>query len=226
MQNENQTPRQASAFVPAPIPDGRKVVDGNTYMTDGKGSLTPIEMIRAQDLLQDEIVRKIMGYMVAASEQITRLKAHSFDDIGDFEALLAQEYGATVGGAKGNKSLMTVDQLFKIEINVQDRVAFGPELTIAKSLVDECLREWSADANPELRAIVANAFQTDKAGQINRSHIYMLLRLEIADDRWQRAMQAIRDAMLVVGSKTYMRAYRRDSFDADWQAVTVDMAKA
>ena len=54
----------------------------------------------------------------------------------------------------------------------------------------------------------------------------MLLRLEIEDERWGRAMQAIRDAMRVVGSKTYVRCYRRDRLDAEWRAVTIDLAKA
>ena len=54
----------------------------------------------------------------------------------------------------------------------------------------------------------------------------MLLRLEIEDERWKRAMSAIRDAMRVVGSKTYVRCYRRDRFDAPWQSVTIDLAKA
>ncbi|MBN9066727.1 MAG: DUF3164 family protein, partial [Rhizobiales bacterium] len=37
---------------------------------------------------------------------------------------------------------------------------------------------------------------------------------------------AIRDAMKVVGSKTYVRCYRRDKQDAPWRAITIDLAKA
>ena len=80
-------------------------------------------------------------------------------------------------------------------------------------------------ARDEIRAIVTRAFNTDKEGQINRSEIFMLLRLEIEDPRWLRAMKAIRDAMRVVGSKTYVRCYRRDAFDAPWAAVSIDLAK-
>ncbi len=215
-----------SAFTPAPIPDGQSVINGNVYMGDGKGGFQPIETIKAQHLLEDEVVRKIMGFTVAASEQIARLKEHTFEDIGAFEALLAQDYDATIGGAKGNKTLMSVDGLYKVVVAVQDHIAFGPELAIAKSLVDECLNEWAAEAGAELRSIVTDAFNTDKAGNINRSQIFMLLRREIDDPRWQKAMQAIRDAMRVVGSKTYVRSYQREAHDAPWQAITVDLAKA
>ena len=39
-------------------------------------------------------------------------------------------------------------------------------------------------------------------------------------------MRAIRDAMRIVGSKTYVRCYHRESFDAPWAAITIDLAKA
>lgn len=215
----------ASEFNPAPIPDRIVDVGGTPHMRDAKSALVPLTMVKPQDQLQDELVRKIMGYAIALSEQVGRFKAHTFDDIGGFEALLAQEYDATVGGQKGNKTLMSFDGLFKVQVQVADNIVFGPELQIAKSLVDECLNEWAEGARDEIRAIVTRAFNTDKEGQINRSEIFMLLRLEIEDARWQRAMKAIRDAMRVVGSKTYVRCYRRESFDGPWQAVSIDLAK-
>lgn len=215
----------ASEFDPAPIPDRIVDVLGTPHMRDAKGALVPLTMVKPQDQLQDEVVRKIMGYAIALSEQVARFKAHTFDDIGSFEALLAQEYDATIGGQKGNKTLMSFDGLFKVQVQVSDNVVFGPELQIAKALVDECLNEWAEGARDEIRAIVTRAFNTDKEGQINRAEIFMLLRLEIEDPRWQRAMKAIRDAMRVVGSKTYVRCYRRETFDGPWQAVSIDLAK-
>lgn len=216
----------ASEFTPAQMPTGRRTVGDSEEIADGKGGWIPVRLVKPQHLLEDELVRKIMGYMIAASEQIARLKAHTADDIGDFEALLAQEYGATVGGAKGNKTLTTHDGLFRISVQVADNVVFGPELQVAKGLVDECLNDWASGARDELRAVVNSAFRVDKEGQVNRRQIYQLLRLDIEDDRWKRAMGAIRDAMRVVGSKTYIRAYQRATFDGTWVPVTVDLAKA
>jgi hypothetical protein len=159
----------------------------------------------------------ILGYALALSAQMARFKEHVFDDIGDFEAILEQEYGSTIGGAKGNKTLLSFDGLFKVQVVVADRFDFGPELQVAKGIVDECLNEWSADAPVELQAIVTNAFNTDKEGQINRAEIFKLLRLEIQDTRWQRAMRAIRDPMRVVGKATYVRCYQRPMPDARCQ---------
>jgi len=211
---------------PLPIPLARVVVGGKEYTPDTKGNLVPVELIPAVSQVEDETVRKIAGFGLALSEQVARFKGHTFEDLGALEALLAQEYGATKGGAKGNKTFMTFDGLWKVQVQVADHIDFGPQLQIAKELVDECLNEWAAEARAEIRAIVTRAFNTDKAGQINRSEIFMLLRLEIEDARWQQAMRAIRDAMRVVGSKTYVRLYRRETPDSAWQAVTIDLAKA
>jgi len=211
---------------PTPIPDGRTELNGRSYMADAKGALVPVETIRPEVLLEDETVRKIIGYAAGLSDQISRFKQHTFDDLSAFEAILAQEYEASKGGAKGNKTFMSHDGLFKVQVAVADYIDFGPQLQVAKTLIDECLNDWSADARPELRALVTRAFNTDKEGQINRAEIFMLLRLDIADERWRKAMDAIRAAMRVVGSKTYVRCYQRPAPDAAWEAITIDLAKA
>ena len=218
-------PMATSPFSPAPIGDGIILINGVPHMEDARGAKVPLALIKPQHKLQDEMVRKIAGYGIALSAQVSRFLAHTFDDIGDFEALLSQEYGAKVGGAKGNKTLMTHDGLFKVTVQVADYIDFGPELQTAKTLIDECMNEWAAGARDELRAIVTRAFNTDKPGKINRSEIFMLLRLEIEDPRWKSAMQAIRDAMRVVGSKSYVRLYQRPTQDAPWQPITIDLAR-
>lgn len=207
-------------------PDGITIINGKEYMTDAKGGYIPLAMVKPQDKLQDETVRKIIAFALDLNAQIARFRGHSMTDLGDLDALLAQEYGAKIGGAKGNRTYQTVDGLMKVQVQVAELIDFGPELQIAKSLIDECLNEWSADSRPEIQAIVTRAFNTDKEGKINRAEIFMLLRHQIEDVRWQRAMDAIRDAMRVTGSKEYLRFYRRSTGTDRWQAVTIDLAKA
>lgn len=202
------------------------IVSGKQYMLDAKGNLVPVEAIKPTHKLEDETVRKIMGFARDLSAQISRFKEHTFQDLGDFEALLSQEYGATKGGAKGNKTFMTIDGLLKVQVAVSDYLDFGPEIQQAKSLIDECLIDWSSDSRAEMRALVTQIFNTDKAGKIDRAGIFLLLRHRSDDARWNRAMEAIRVAMRPVGSKTYVRCYERDSHDAQWRAVTIDLAKA
>lgn len=200
-------------------------IHGQACMVDARGAFVPLSLIKPQHKLEDETVRKIMTHAAALSAQISRFRGHTMTDLGDFDALIAQEYGAKIGGAKGNRTYQTFDGLMKVQVQVADRIDFGPELQVAKSLVDECLNEWSADSRPEIQAIVTRAFNTDQEGRINRAEIFMLLRHQIEDPRWMRAMEAIRDAMRVTGSKEYLRFYRRDAVTDSWSAVTIDLAR-
>lgn len=217
-----------SSVEPATIPNGIEDFGGRQVMADASGRFTPIELIKPEDKLQDETVRKIMGYAIGLSRQLERFKAHTMADLAALDSLMAQEYGLVKAGnkGKGNRTYMSFDALYKVTVQVADYIDFGPQLQIAKELIDECLNEWSADSRSEIRAIITRAFNTDKEGQINRSEIFMLLRLEISDDRWQRAMQAIREAMRVVGSKEYVRFAMRDRPDGEWSTVTINLAKA
>ncbi|MCF1449965.1 DUF3164 family protein [Agrobacterium vitis] len=206
--------------------DGVTVVNGREFIENAKGDLIPIGKIKPEDKLQDETVRKIMKYAVDLSAQIARFRGHTVADLGAFDALLAQEYGAKIGGAKGNRTYQTIDGKMRVVVQVADQISFGPQLQIAKGLIDECLVEWSAESRPEIQAIVTRAFNTDKEGQINKAELFMLLRLDIEDERWRRAMDAIRNSITVTGSKQYVRFYTRQSIEDSWQAVTIDLAKA
>ena len=205
---------------------GVEIINGQKYMRDAKSNLVPLENVKPQHKLEDETVRKVIGFAAELSGQIARFRNHTFADLLSLTALLAQEYNSTKGGKKGNTTFQTIDGCQKVCIQVADFIDFGPELQTAKGLIDECLIEWASDSRSEIRTIVTRAFNTDKEGQINKSEILMLLRLDIEDDRWQRAMAALKDSMRVTGSKSYLRFYRRDHPDADWEAITIDLAKA
>ncbi|MCQ4630909.1 DUF3164 family protein [Shinella sp. CPCC 100929] len=205
---------------------GIVIVKGRECMIDGKGQAIPLTNVAPADKLQDELVRKIIGFAADLNGRISRFRDHTMGDLCSFDALLAQEYGAKIGGKKGNRTYQSYDGLMQVRVQVSDRIEFGPELQIAKSLIDECLTEWSAESRPEIQSIVARAFNTDREGQINKSELFMLLRLEIEEERWKRAMEAIRASIRVTGSKEYVRFYSRRNLEAAWEAITIDLAKA
>lgn len=200
--------------------------NGKEYMTDAKGALVPIETIPPVDILMDEMVRKILGHAGDLAGEIGRFKGHTFEDVSDFQALLAQDYDKKIGGRKGNITLTSFDGCNKVQVQVSDLIMFGPEMQVAKDLIDECLSEWAADSGAEIRALVTRVFQVDKEGEINRAELFMLMRVEIKDERWNKAMDAIRNSIRVIGSKTYLRFYTRPAADAQWKAVPIDLAAA
>ncbi|WP_043879225.1 DUF3164 family protein [Azorhizobium caulinodans] len=206
--------------------DGVIEMGGNRYMTDPQGHLVPVDLVKPQDALEDQTVRKIIRYADDLSAQIARFRGHTFDDVASFVSILAERYGATRGGAKGNTTLTSFDGCLKVVVQVQDVLTFGPELQVAKAIVDECVAAWSDGAPAEVRALVQHAFQTDREGRINRAALFSLRRLKIEREPWPRAMAALDDAIRVVGSREYVRFYRRANARAKWEPITIDLASA
>lgn len=210
----------------ARIGDGVTEVGTEKFMRDAGGRLVPLEVVKPQHKLEDQTVRTIIGFADALSAQIARFRGHTFDDVTSFVDLLAGQYNTARGGRKGNVTLTSYDGLLKVQVQVQDQLTFGPELEVAKGLVDHCINQWAEGTDPKIRALVEHAFQVDKEGRINRAALFALRRLDIDDTNWREAMKAIGDAIRIIGSKEYVRFYRRSSNRAPWQPITVDLAKA
>jgi hypothetical protein len=194
------------------------------YRKDAKGHLVPVDLIKPIDLARDELVTELVKKAKSVSALLGEFKAAAFGDIKAFVEMSAEQYGAAIGGKKGNVTLLTFDGRFKIIHAVQDSIKFDERLQAARALIDECAAEWTQDARSEVRVLVNEAFRTDKAGEISTGRVLGLRRLEIQDGRWQRAMQAIGEAVQVVGSKSYLRVYERIGDSDQYAPIPLDIA--
>ncbi|WP_143413369.1 DUF3164 family protein, partial [Haemophilus aegyptius] len=68
------------------------------------------------------------------------------------------------------------------------------------------------------------AFNVDKEGNLNTSRILGLRRVDIQDERWQNAMQAISESVQVVSSKAYVRLYERVGESDQYVPIALDVA--
>jgi len=194
------------------------------YWKDAKGCLIPESMIKPIDKERDRLVNELVGKARGVTDVLAKFKAEAFGDIAAFLDLSAEQYDAKLGGKKGNLTLYSFDGKYRIQRAIQDRIAFDERLQAARVLIDECLADWTEGASPELQAIVNQAFDTDKEGQINTGRVLSLRRLDIKDERWQRAMTAIGEAVQVVGSKSYIRVYERIGETDQYQPIALDIA--
>lgn len=194
------------------------------FWADAKGRLVPDRLVPEKDKLISQTVDRMMVFAADLSQQIGRFKGHCFADVAALMSLLGELYGTERGGRKGNITLTSYDGLKKVQLSMQDRFTFGPELQIAKGLVDECLTAWAADSRAEIQAIIQDAFAVDKEGTVNREALMRLPRLAIDDPTWVKAMEALRDSIQVEGSKAYFRFYARASVEHGWTPVPIDIA--
>lgn len=194
------------------------------YRQDAQGRLWREEQIKPVDKLRDELVSRLVELARAQSAELAKFKATAFGEIDAFADLSASEYGAKLGGKKGNLSLLSFDGRYKIQKAVQESIAFDERLQAARALIDECLQEWTADARPELATLVKDAFQVDTKGEIRTGRVLALRRMNIKDERWLKAMDAISDALQVVGSKSYIRVYERVGDTDQYVPISLDIA--
>ena len=199
----------------------KQTINGVEYMPDATGRLTPIAQIRPIDMARHELVK--MAKAKALQKQLRDLKYELLDDIEAFVEMSAERYGVTLGGKKGNVTLASFDGAFQLTRQISEHLVFDEGLQAAKALIDECLRSWTAGSPSELRAIIDQAFQVDKEGRINTARILGLRRLDIADERWRRAMTAISESLQVTGTRSYVRVYERD-VHGRYNAIPLDMA--
>lgn len=181
-----------------------------TFMTNAQGDQVRIENIKPQDLLADDLVKSIVERAEDLNAALAEFKTWAMDEVTGLREVVAAEYGVKLGGKKGNISLTTFDGKWKVQIQISESVSFGPELDAAKELIDECVREWSEASDEKIKTLIEHAFQVNKQGRIDTHRVLGLRRLDIRDARWQRAMDAIGDAVRVTGSTPYFRVYRCD----------------
>lgn len=197
----------------------------NGYKPNAAGHLVPISKIGDLELLKDDLVMGIINQALNLQTMMKVVKAKSMTDIEAFMKLAAEQYDTVLGGEKGNVQLLSFDGRYKVIIAIDDNQTFDEKLTIAKQLIDECILDWTQDSNDNVRAIIQDAFQVDKAGNLNKSRIFGLLRLKNIDDpKWAKAMEALKDSIQVVNSKRYIRLYQRVGEEGKYQQISLDMA--
>ena len=196
-----------------PVPEG--------YMRDGRGRLVPNPMVKPIDKLRDEVVNGIFSRCVEMNEALETFKRVVLNEILTFCELSAEQYGASIGGVKGNIQLTSFDGSIKIQVAVNESIDFGEQIIAAKALIDDCLADWTANGPDEVKVLVQDAFDS-KDGRLSSKKIMGLRKFNFDDPRWKQAMEAISDAVIVVGSKNYLRVYHRNEDNGKMEALAMD----
>ncbi|MGA0569613.1 DUF3164 family protein [Variovorax sp. VNK109] len=194
------------------------------YMEDAKGALIPTSKVKPVDKDRDSVVRQLCDMAEQVSADLMAFKTTAMNHVNEFIERSLAEYDAKAGGSKGNVTLHTFDGRYRIVRQMQDTITFDERLQAAKALIDECVKTWSKGSNDNIKVLINDAFQVDKQGQINTGRVLRLRSLQITDERWQRAMEAIGDSMRVASTKPYIRFYKRDDTSGHYFPISLDVA--
>ena len=140
-----------------PVPRG--------YWKNAVGDLIPVTKIKPVDKARDALVKDIAEQAKAMNSLLLDFKTSVMNDIEEFVATSAADYGHQMRGAlgKGNITLTSFDGQYKVERQVADRIAFDERLQVAKAIIDECVHRWSKGANHNIQALVDFGYSTIKS---------------------------------------------------------------
>lgn len=203
--------------IPSSIPT--EEIGGTVYVRRPKNELVLYSSLKPEHIEEDELVRRLAIKAARANAMLAELREETLSEVSALRELLAEKYGVKRRGKKGNVTLITVDGSIRLSISIGETMTFGPELEVAKELIDECIRRWSEGSNNNIRALVDQAFQVDKNKGLNVDRILGLRRLKIEDETgdWEKAMNIISDSLRTLSSKEYARYY---VVDKDTEAAT------
>ncbi|MCG7545576.1 DUF3164 family protein [Pseudoalteromonas sp. MM17-2] len=185
-----------------------------TYLVNARGFEVPLKDIKPSDLEKNDLVVGYIKDAKALSEMHAEFKAKVFSNVNDFIARMAESYNVEIGGNKGNITLTSFDQKQKVTVGVDDQITFGPEINVAKELLDKIVAEKSGAIADDklLLAIINDAFSTNNDGQYSKARIMSLRKHRSLSDNedWIMAMKALDDAIILSSTKTYVRFYERN----------------
>lgn len=202
--------------IPESIPAG--------YMKNALGHLVPEANVREQDKLRDQVARALVTDARNINALLAAFKKKALGDIDDLVKIAGERYDVTLGGKKGNISVSTYDGQFKVQRSVADVLQFTEEMEAAKALIMACIKRWSEGANPQISALVSRAFAPGRNGQLKTAAVLDLLRIDIDDTEWKKAMQALKDSINATGTAVYVRVYERIGDSDQYKAIPLDLA--
>lgn len=178
--------------------------DEQGFWIDSRGNAVNPDHIDPAVKRRDRDVEAVVKGALRLQKKMIAEKKRFLKRIKDHEKYLEKKY-KTKFTKKGNVQRQNYAGDMRIEFEIADRIEFDDRIHLAKAKIDECLKDWGRDADPNLQTIIKNAFNVDKRGRVNVKEIMRLTTYKIKDPRWKEAMALIEVSKMIVGSKPYLR---------------------
>lgn len=189
-------------------------VNGRSYYQDSTGKLVPEDLMKPQDIVRDDLVTDLVTRYLACLEQVKLVKLEMENAIDEYRDTVMLQHGVEPRTRKEGSRAMTLtsfDGRYRIVIAANTLIEFDEDIAAAKRLLDDYLDDelQSSNASSGLKALVESAFRM-KQGQMDVRAILSLTRLDIKDEKFQKAVAIIRESMVARQATPSMRVYVRE----------------
>lgn len=199
-------------------------------LLNNKGEEVAVELIPEIELRRHSLVEGIIGEIEAYKKRGEELSLSIDKKIEDYLKWIGKKSKIKDNEDWiGNLALTNYSQTKQIKVSNNDIIVFDERLNVAKKKVDNCLKRWAEESsNTEQSKILAllaqQAFQVDKKGQINKSQIIRLTKINIKDKEWIEAQKLIHDSMQVYTNKTYKNFRTRSNSGENWGTINLNFS--
>lgn len=196
--------------------------EGKRFWVDKKGNKVPYYYVSEEDRARDRCARKVKKRVEKLRDTVEEAKGDIVELINDYLAEVADRFDEDW---KGNATIRGFSDLFKIEVNVSERIEFDEKLQIAKQKIDNCINDWAQNSSRKIQQLVNKAFKVDKKGLVNKRMLLGLRNLDIDDEEWNEAMDIIADSVNVVDSKEYYRFFKREDRKEGYDPINLNFSR-
>lgn len=194
---------------------------------DESGIAIPANRISKAEKIKERAAATLLKEAQHANAILTSLK-HRFKELSQqaYEAAISELEGVEAG--KGNFTWYNFDRSVKIEVNINEQIAFDDILIqAAKQKLDEFISEHTGSVDEMIRGIILHAFETSK-GRLDTKRIMSLIAHSTRVDEkkypaFHEAIRLVQKAIHKPSSRTYYRISLRDS-NGDYQAIELNFS--
>ncbi|GBR09432.1 DUF3164 family protein [Gluconobacter frateurii] len=183
------------------------------------------DRLKPRELLASDLAEEMIALAVAEQERIRAWKEQRYADIDALLDLILQDYGLRLGGSRGGNTFENHDHTRKVTITVADQKSVNQAIVAAQALLNQILDDMMGTVSADLRKVVNSAFSRHPtSGRISTERILALKRQDFDHPLWPDARKALSDAVEVIGSRTYLRFYMRETSKEGWKNVDLNFS--
>jgi hypothetical protein len=195
----------------------------DVFWIDEKGIQIPYKRTTKEERLKEKQSNKIAAAAIKIQESLLEFKKTCADAC---EKSYQADLKEGKASSKGGYTLFNFDKSIKIERSINENITFDENLIgAAKEKFDEFLKEGTEGVDEMVRALIMDAFSSNKKGKLDSKKIMGLLSYKerISEKKYphyHEAISLIQQSIRRPDSKIYYRIWIKDDVN---QYQTVDL---
>ena len=186
------------------------------YVMNASGDLIKESNLSARQVEEDKLCKTLFPMATALNQQIAKFKHAAMHEAEECIRRMLEDHGIKqFAKTKGNVQFTSVNGLMKIQRAVDERIDVDSSIEAVRKKLDHYHEALKADAGDDAQEWIDTSFET-KRGKISTSKLIDLLNRDIDHPLYLEAMEVLRKALFVSGSKAYLRFYFKEKADGEW----------